>query len=82
MPLVDLKQSQSLTQYLILAQLQLFFKVALVVTPTFLLELFLERLLGGGGENLYIPSRGVQMEFLDEDNLYRPVLAELSFIYV
>lgn len=44
MPLTDLKQAQSLTQYLTLAQLsKYFFKMALVVIPTY----FLTRVIFG-----------------------------------
>lgn len=47
-PLADTKEAQSLTQYFSSIS-QYFFEVALVVIPTYfiLLELFLERLLGG-----------------------------------
>lgn len=46
--LADTKEAQSLTQYFSSIS-QYFFEVALVVIPTYfiLLELFLERLLGG-----------------------------------
>lgn len=84
MPLTDLKQAQSLTQYLTLAQFSkyFFFTMALVVIPTYFLTRVIFGKTFGRGKNLYIPSGGAEVEFLDEDNLYRPVLADPSFTYV